>query len=411
MKTFEKFFRSRNGVFTLLGIAAILLVIVAYSSDVLGGLTGTAGVSYPMPPNGFTCLPTCVENDAKMFSMIGSDQGNISTPSLKVWIMVPGDQSSFTLGIFDGDSSKDSKNKLTLSRGQWNYNFGNWDNALSGDTTYALYADPLVDGSVQTPLASWKGNDVMPNNAWWETVIDSNEQAKAPNGHYYYRLEATRTPDGKGTNSFKVRASGYLMTGFHQEWPVPLSGVLASGYDIAVVYPESQGVITNLGNQSTYSGDWQVTFNLPLDSQKIEIWDGDFDRGGSNADTDDLNTAGKAVWSSSTTLDEGVRVVSNKQDDSSINAYKVSPFVSYEILNPDGQPICVNDNPSGSKEWENFIVSSDSADNPDCLLDAPLVPGMYRIHIVGLDLQNNIWLSVNYPICDPDGGCPPMPNE
>lgn len=153
-----------------------------------------------------------------MFILAGANEKPMSNTPIKVWIMVPGDQPAFSLGIFDGDTGKDADNTLKLdSKGVFNYSLGNWDDTISGDTTYTLYADPLADGSGMTPLASGLGNDVMLNNAWWETSINNDEQAKSPsNGHFYYRLEATRPADGNGDQAFKVRASGYIFTGQRQ---------------------------------------------------------------------------------------------------------------------------------------------------------------------------------------------------
>lgn len=425
MKAFEKFLRSRNGMLSLFGGLIILLLIVAYFSGALGGIQGTAGIpnypTYPMPTanGGYTCLPTCVDNDAKMFILAGSNQFSMANTPIKVWIMVPGDQATFKLGIFDGDTGRATDNTVQFyTNGNINATKGNWDDAWDSDTTYTLYADPLADGSGQTAIGSWMGNDVMLNNAWWETTINRNELAKAPNGHYYYRLEATRPIEGKGGQAFKVRASGYVFTGQREEWAVGLTGMLGNLNDIKTIYPESNGSTTNLGSKSTYDGDWQMYFYIPDNVQQFQIWDGDFDRGNKSTsgspDTDDPNTTGKPAWATSAAVDEGVGGskhdgVGNPQDDNSTNYLRVSPAVKYEILDPQGQPIYTNDNPSGTEEWEDFAVDSNPADSPDVVSPGTLKPGMYNIHITGLDLHNYIWLGVNYPICDPNGGCPPPP--
>jgi hypothetical protein len=414
MKKFEKFLRSRNGMFSLFGGLVILLLIAAYFSGSLDGIVGTAGIptnpTYPMPAGGYTCLPTCTENDAKMFALVGEAEANqpsLANVPVKVWIMVPGDQPTFTLGIFDGDSGKTADNTIIFAGAAK----GNWDTDEI-DTTYTLYADPLADGTGQILLASWAGNEVMPNNAWWETTLNRDEQAKAPNGHYYYRLEATRPVEANGYQAFKVRASGYLMTGLRPEWPVGLVGSLGTMFDLKIVYPESQSLF-NLGSKSTYNGDWQLYFEIPTHLQKLDIWDGDFDRGDTIArDTDDPNMVGKPAWAPSSVADEGVGGVrddgiGDSPDDSWSYFYKVSPAVTYEILDPAGQPIYTNDNPSGENEWEKFTISSNPSYNPDVLTNEPLKAGLYNIHIKGLDLHNFIWLGVNFPICDPNGGCPP----
>ncbi len=425
MKKFDRFMRSKNGKIAA-GVFVLLMVVIVIVGGLNGGfLSGTAGIpinpTFPMPPSGYTCLPTCVENDAKMFVLAGIDQKSLSNTPIKVWIMVPGDQPTFTLGIFDGDTSKDINNTVQFyAPGHINSSNGNWDDAANADTTYTLYADPLADGTGQAVLASWIGNDVMPNNAWWETTLNRDEQAKAPNGHYYYRLEAIRVLGANesfilGAQAFKVRASGYLMTGQRPEWAVGLTGMLATMNDIKIIYPEFTNM-SNLGSKTTYNGDWQTYFDVPSNIQKIEIWDGDFDRGGksdsASLDTDDPNTEGKPVWATSSAVDEGVGGflrdgVGSPTDDSGSNLYRVSPSVYYEILDPFGQSIYKNDSSSGTEEWEKFSVDVNPTNNPDVLVDAPLKAGQYNLHIMGLDLHNFIWLFVNFPICDPNAGCPP----
>jgi hypothetical protein len=126
MKKFDKFMRSRNGKIAI-GVLLLLVVIAIVIGGGLngGGLSGTAGIpsnpTYPMPAGGYTCLPTCDETDAKMFILAGANQASMSNTPVKVWIMVPGDQATFTLGIFDGDTGKDTDNTLQfLADGSFN---------------------------------------------------------------------------------------------------------------------------------------------------------------------------------------------------------------------------------------------------------------------------------------------------
>lgn len=416
MNKFNKFLRSKNGqlVIGLLVLLVLAAVVVSVLQGGPGGLTGAAGVpspTYPMPSGGYTCLPTCAETDAKMFILAGSNQFSLSNTLIKVWIMVPGDQASFKLGIFDGDTSKAIDNTLQIAaNGRFDYMKGNWDDAWDSDTTYTLYADPLADGSGQTVLASWLGNEVMLNNAWWETAINNNLQAMAPNGHYYYRLEATRPVEGRGGQAFKVRATGYLMTGQSEAWAVGLTGMMATPNDLRIIYPEVSADYKNLGSKSTYDGDWQLYFYIPNNVPRMEIWDGDFDRGdAANLDTDDLNTEGVPYWATSIAVDERAGNLGRPIDDNPYTAYRFSPSVIFEVIDPSGKPIYSNDDPSGTEEWEKFVISMEAGENPDLLVSAPVKAGMYNVHIKGLDLHNYVWLAVNYQICDSNGGCPPPP--
>ncbi len=415
MSTFKKFTRSKNGKIILgaLALVFVVAVIVFVGLDGgIGGLSGTAGIpspSYPMPASGYTCLPTCEETDAKMFILAGSNQASMSNTPINVWVMVPGDQPSFRLGIFDGDTSKAIDNTLQLYANTiFDFTKGNWDNALEGDTTYTLYADPLADGSGQTILNSWMGNEDMLNNAWWETTINNEDQAKAPNGHYYYRLEATRPVEARGSQAFKVRATGHIMTGQGEQWAIGLAGMLGSLNDVAIIYPESNGNIKNLGNASTYDGDWQLYFYLPNQVSRFELWDGDFDYGAAAeiGDTKDPNTLEIPYWATDAAVMERAAGAGRPNDDNPSPLYRVSPAVSYELIDPEGNPVYVNNDPSGTEEWEKFVISMDAGETPEFLIDEPLKPGMYNIRIKGLDLHNFVWLAANYQLCTTEG-CPP----
>lgn len=418
MSKFNKFMRSKNGKIVLGALALVFVVAIIVFVGLeggMGGLTGTAGIpspSYPMPASGYTCLPTCEETDAKMFVLAGSNQFSMSNTPIIVWVMVPGDQQDFRLGIFDGDTSLNADNTLILRTsgkyaGTYDSNGGNWDNAYEGDTTYTLYADPLADGSGQTVLNSWMGNEHMLNNAWWETSIGNVDQAKAPNGHYYYRLEATRPLDARGAQAFKVRASGHIMTGQGEQWAVGLVGMLATYNDLKIVYPESTG-LTNLGNVATYDGDWQLYFYLPNRVSRFELWDGDFDYGAAveTGDTKDPNTDEIPYWATDAAVMERAAGPGRPNEDNSVNYLKVSPAVSYELIDPEGNPIYINNDPSGTEEWEKFVISMDAGETPEFLIDEPLKPGMYNIRIKGLDLHNFVWFSANYQMCTTEG-CPP----
>lgn len=414
MSKFKKFLRSRNGKILMGALALVLVVAVIVFVGLeggMGGLTGTAGIpspSYPMPVNGYTCLPTCDETDAKMFVLAGSNQFSMSNTPIIVWVMVPGDQTDFNLGVFDGDTSLGIDNALTLrSNGTFDFNRGHWDNAMEGDTTYTLYADPLADGSGQTVLNSWMGNEHMLNNAWWETTINNVDQAKAPNGHYYYRLEATRAVEARGGQAFKVRASGHLMTGQAEQWSVGLAGMMATLNDFNIIYPENQGT-TKRGNISTYDGDWQLYFYLPNRVSRFELWDGDFDYGTSfeNGDTEDPNTLEIPYWATDSAVMERAAGSGKPMDDNFAANYRVSPSVMYELIDPEGNPIYINNDPSGTEEWEKFVISMDASEGPDFLVNETLKPGMYNIRIKGLDLHNFVWFAANYQLCTTEG-CPP----
>jgi hypothetical protein len=411
-KQLNRFLRSTTGLATIAGLV-LLLVAVAFLGDYLEwwniiGEPGTAGLppaSYPAPAGGYTCLPTCSETDAKFLLISNSGMATFSGAKIVAWISVPGDQASFDLSIFDGDSGKDNAGNL-------NWKGGNWDE-MHNEATYTLYADPLKDNAGNMVVGTWYGNqDPMPNNGWFNVTINNVPEAKAPSQHYFYRLEVTQAIESKGGNAFKLRSTGYLSTGRSDlvDASIAVVGQWATPNDTSILYPQFQGNYNNLG-ESTYTGDWQFYFFVPTDQSTMELWDGDFDRGTSSSaapDTDDLNTEGKPAWASSYAVNERAGGRGAPADDAAYVGYRRDPPVRFELIDPLGQPIYTNEEPSGTEEWENYIMSTD----PNVMADmavSEIKEGFYTLHIQGLDVHNLVFIRLNYeilPICG-DQPCPP----
>lgn len=391
-------------------IAAVLILVLAVGQifglwePVWRSLFGTA---YPPPEGGYTCLPTCSETDGKFLSMPGENMASFGGESIIVWISVPEGQGAFDVGFFDGDSGKDNAGNINPRQ-------GNWDNTTT-ETTYTLYADPLKDGSGTQVVRTWQGQS-MPNNAWFNDTVNTGPEAQAPSGNYFYRLECTRPVQGHGINALKLRSTGYLSTGKADlvNANFAIVGMLATKSDISILYPEFQGDYNNLG-PSTYNGDWDFYFHLPTEEGTLEIWDGDFDRGTSGAaasDTDDPNTTGKPAWASPYAVDERAGGRGNPADDYRHVLWRRDPPVWYEIIDPAGDPIYTNSEPSGTEEWERFVISTDPAVQAD-LTAGSIQAGWYNWHIVGLDLHNTVWIRTNYEVAPeppppvwPEGACP-----
>lgn len=405
MSKFTKWLKSKTGRITIGGVI-LVLIIVAVLGTVFGwwrpgGFTGTAGLPTPPPtPSGYTCLPTCIENDGKFIFMAGFPWIDFAGTKQAFWIAVPSSYTSLEIGFFDGDSGKDNAGAINQKQGNWD------DNA--NETTYTLYADPLKDGTGTTVVGTWRGNtDNMPNNAWYNVSVNVSPDAQAPSGNFFYRLEATGPTAGSGSNAFKLRSTGFLSAGRSDilNTNYQIIGMMAPYPDQAIIYP---GGTTDLG-YTTYTGDWQINFYVPATTTTIDLWDGEFDRGTKasvDPDTDDANTVGKPAWAGSYAKDEGAKGAGSPPDDNSNAGWKRTPAVFYELIDPNGN-IYLNNNPSGTDEFENFIVSNDSSINPDILTTNILGSGWYTIHIVGFDLKNTTWLHLNYEICDKDAGCGP----
>ncbi len=404
----RKFLNWRTG--TVILIALILIIgigqIFGAWEPLWRALFGTA---FPPPEGGYTCLPTCSETDGKFLSMPGEQMASFGGEKIVVWIGVPAGYDSFELGIFDGDSGKDNN-------GNVNWWGGNWDNTTT-ETTYTLYADPLKDGKGTQVIRTWQDR-AMPNNAWFTDNIPVGSEAQAPSGHYFYRLEVTRPVQGYGINALKLRSSGYLSTGQADlvNANFAIVGMLATMNDVYILYPQFSGDWTAMG-ESPYDGDWEFRFYLSNATDTIEFWDGDFDRGAwvttVDIDTDDPNTVGKPAWASPYAVDERAGGRGSPADDAPFALYRRDPPVWYEIIDPTGQPIYTNDEPSGTEEWEHFVASRDPSVNADRVAGEPFQPGWYGWHIVGLDVHNTVWIRTNYEVADqppppiwPEGSCP-----
>jgi hypothetical protein len=414
MQKTTRWIRSKKGLTTIVGVfvATVLVVTIGQVAgwwDVVGALTGTAGLAtvpvpeYAAPAGGYTCLPSCPENDGKFFALVGDNMKSLGGVKITAWIAVPAGAPTFQVGIFDGDSGKDGT-------GAFNMMAGNWDSTTT-ESTYTLYADPMKDGAGTQVVATWRGNtDPMPNNGWFTVDVPQSPAAKAPSGHYFYRIEAVRPVVGSGINAFKLRSSGYLITGKSTQAGnlLGIVGMLYTKGDRAILYPQFQNS-ANTG-PSNYSGDWSFSFYVPASQSILELWDGDFDRGTQASlaqDTDDPNTEGKPAFANQFAVDERAGGQGAPADDNTMTPIlRRDPAAMYELIDPLGAPLYANQEPSGTEEWEKFTMGTQADANPDMLVEQ-IKPGFYQVHIKGLDLYNSVWLNTNYEICDPDNGCGP----
>lgn len=394
-----KWYGSKRGKDTvnlvlLVALVGSLLMQLGTTSGLGGWLSGTAaGLA-----GRYTCLPTCAEDDGRFLGLTEEFGGT----EIVTWIAVEGGGSTFELGLFDGDSGRDSAGNLNVGEGHWD--------STQSEVAYTLYADPAMDGSGDTVVGTWQGNaDGMPNNAWHDLSIEHVEAAKTPEDTHVYRLVAAWVPGtgGEGISAFKLRSTGRLVAGRAGETDPGLGivGMMGTRNDVSVLYPEFDGSDwSNLG-PTTYDGEWTFYFEVPPDTETLRIWDGDFDRGtfaNVAADTDDPNTEGLPPWADPTRTDpEGEGGSGDPPDDYNWNLVLRQPPVWYELIGPEGtdggRAVFRNDEPSGDDEWEAFVVSTDPEVDADVVAPA-IPPGVYELHIGGLDLYNIVWLHVDFEL-------------
>ncbi len=393
-----------------------LLAIPALALGLLSAIPAEAQV--------FKCLPSCSSVDGRFLAIAnGSGLVTLSDPTMDLEISVPAGTTTFTVGLFDGES-----------RGLDLAGVSHWDTSSLGIFSYTLYADPNRDHSATTvvPLSGLpvQLSTTMPDNAWIDFTVNTGAVAQAPSGNYFYLLRIQLTVPALTLNAFKVRTGG-AQVGGSSLFPSPkpfsyiaaLTGNITTGVgDLSIVYPNFPAA-----TPTTYDGSFSFYFDEPVTQHDITVWDGDLDRGkfdGTDKDTDDPDTPNAPFlpsWSTSDTLSEGVAVGSpttttgNPPDDrnpASSGIYlSKPPSVRYDLIFPDTRTFA-NNNPSGNQEWEQFKVSTDPFNSSlmDYSATAPIPPGTYQVRMQGVDMQNlNALLLPGRALCVDEAGVPCTP--
>src|SRR4051794_5454299 len=87
--------------------------------------------AFPAEAQAFKCLPSCSSVDARFLAIAnGTSFRTLTDPTLDLEVSVPAGTTTFTVGVFDGDSRGSS---LGISH---------WDSGSLATYSYTLYADP-----------------------------------------------------------------------------------------------------------------------------------------------------------------------------------------------------------------------------------------------------------------------------
>ena len=372
-----------SGVVRALAIfsAAVMVLtgLAAVRSTTSPGPPAPASNPNPEPRFTGTGLPTLDPDDGKFFGVAGGDIATLEGIQIHLYVGVLAGTGTFTLGLFDGDVGD------------------SWDDSTNA-FSYKLFKDPLKNGTTAKPLDTITGSDAT-DDAWFEKSYSTDGDAKAPSGNYFYRLDATWTSPNpsNGFNNFKVRTSGQISVAAGQDFgfsagpqnPPPFGSdpPLGSGDP----HPGDQ----NDAGANSYDGEFTFYFYVPAKLSAITFWDGDNDQAD---DTDDPNTPNTDPDGSGPAQDEGVNHGFPPDDNNGAggDAFRVSPSIFYDILDPQGH-LFTNDNPSGNKEWERFVVG-DSTSDPDVTVSYQLQPGLWRYRVQGMDAHNLNVLRSTYEI-------------
>jgi len=338
-----------------------------------------------------------------MLSISGGGLATFVGGTIEVGFSSPAAAPNFFIGVFDAGSQ------------------GLWDDPTV-DLQFQVCADPLNDGTGTTcsaPFLSTSAPPALAENDWWDLSFPNQAAAQATPGadfFYFLRITPVGAPAPGSLNGIKVRTLGTFS----------LTGQTIQFIAKANTIPELQ-IIGGFpcGSPTNYDGIWEFEFNVKPNTFALELWDGDFDFGtvaGPDKDTDDPNTPPTNVcvdpdpinppnctnpnvplWAQGgSAKPEGVADdgngpgVGSPEDDSPFCVFRRSPSVIYRFIPPSGGPPggYLNSNPSGTSEWEKFLISTKAGDNPDYLV-ASIPAGKWKLRIEGMDVFNQFALHFN----------------
>jgi hypothetical protein len=365
------------------GVLGLALIMIAAS--LMGSVEGaiddmnSSGGAPLSSGSDYTAFPDDDPDSGKFLGVAGS--GTLVNLPIICHIGIPSDESSFDIDIFDGEIG-----------GHWDQYYDNNDNM-----DFKLYEDSLKDGAGTTLVNSWTQYDMTDDN-WYSRTFSTSSGAQAPSGNYFYRLTINwRNPGTSASNNyFKIRTTGQISIAKGNQFAImggPLRIPYPSTYgsppwesnnlDPPVWAGDSNPDVNN-ADANSYNGNWNFYFYVPKIATSIPFKDGDADI---VSDDNDANTPPP----------EGISNGAPQDGPSPYDGCNVAPNIKYTISDPDGNSY-PNSNPSGNLEWENFIISKDTADNPDYLVDYDLSAGLWNMEIEGMDAHNMYFMEASYEI-------------
>lgn len=347
----------------------------------------------------YYCLPSCSATDGRFLSLCGSSYKSIAGDQIAITLAAPSGSDSITFDVFDGETG------------------GVWDRG-SASLRFVLFTDPDGDGVGSERVGSWSGSS-MGDTSWYHISLPHDAGAESESGAFFYVLKVRISAGYNGDSidvesdfedslssvtwsNFKIRSTASISTK-----QFAFCAPLFSTREANIIYP-NYPLLTN----PTFDGTWSMFVQVPRALHTFEVWDGDMDYGsfdGLSMDLDDANTSGVNVprWAGTGSVNEGVAVgtdfvrnmlgqltgvlgTGSPLDDNLSAAYRRSPSVYYDIIDPNGRTYR-NNNPSGNREWERFVIGTSSGSTLDTTTTY-LPRGVYEVRITGMDMHNvNAW--------------------
>ncbi len=413
--------------------------------SILGTLLGFVSARGQLGPKPLASFPSESATDGRFLGLACAGLATLER-NVQVALAVPASTSTFSLNLFDGETG-----------GLDGMDTAHWDLGTR-QLKFALHADPSRKGSILPAdlIGVWYGNKRnpiagplwtstaanMPDNAWWGVTITNAAIAQTPSGNYFYNLVIDT--DGACEvgeileSNFKIAAS--YPVSFNTSHFGLVGALRQLAADLPILYPGSLPTAPLTGSfvsaPTTYDGSFDLYFNLSASETELRLIDGDFDFGTDAArgvpsglfldecaDEDDPDTPadyGNFPFVVVAANPEGVQGPGIPSDDNKFDAFRRGEpgdpnrigCVRYEVQDPVGN-VYYNDNPSGSFEWEQFLIASVNSpfvgDADYVYGDALLPAGSWKVSIVGLDLANlNFWYAKT---CATRPAHEPLPSE
>ena len=309
--------------------------------------------------------PSADEADGRFISIVGP-RLSINYNDIIILVGVPVTATNFDIDFFDGDAGL---------RGQLDPN-SHYDQHRPGFATpysYELYESQSRSAAGGTLILS-RTDDDFADNQWTSFATDLPADHGVPvdldDNFYWYRLELKYEGDIQNDrfwNGLKIRVRSNGST---------LSSVSVLDKIVVVGAPISSNDPDLEDPNNTYDGNWAFPVRIAQGViPPLDFTDADADHVDDLADPDGVNISNPGA----------------PKDDNDSAKLRVSPNIQYEIIDPFGQQLIFNSDPSGNIENETFSY------NPPVVVPA----GEYIWNWTGVDAGNTLVLQTNGEIFPP----------
>ena len=314
-------------------------------------------------------FPSSDPTDGKFLSMPGKGMSALVVPThLSLGVPSSAAASPLVVEIFDGDQG------------------GKWDKPGGAVTTYELYTDANRDGTNMALVAS-ATDAAFADDAWTALYSGPNVVgAKAPSGHYFYRLVVSIAGDAGVLNAYKVAIHGQGQISAVQNEFSFIGGVVQTGrapgtppYDQVVTSTDPMPSLdaSNPNPLNTYDGKFAFKIYVGTSGASVSLQEGDADHA----------TDATAAVAAEAALPSQPGVAADGADGNVLGGVNVDyrPFevggpIKYVVKAPNGFTVATVNDPSGNGEYET-VPTFDTTQT-----------GYYRMEWSDVDMRNTVFI-------------------